>query len=45
MPRKSNRYRQRELAKRCRRVETRKRLDKLPFTLADDSTKRDFRRR
>ena len=30
-------HRQRELAKRKRRVETKKRLDKLPFTLADES--------
>lgn len=45
MPKKKNSYRQRELAKRRSRVETGKRLAKLPFTLADDSTKRDFRRR
>ena len=45
MPKVRNSHRQRELAKRKVRVETGKRLAKLPFTLAEDSVKRDFRRR
>lgn len=37
---KSNSHRQRELTKRKRRVETRKRLARLPFTLAEESARR-----